>query len=398
VPTRHASRFALDPDIVFLNHGSFGACPRSVLEEQTRLRAEMEREPVRFHLERGPKLIDEARQELASFLSTRPERLAFVRNASEGVNAVLRSRLPTFRPGERVLTTDHAYNSCRVALDDLASRAGLVVDVAHVPFPLERPEQMLDAVMEHVTPTTRLALLDHVTSPTGLVLPALTLADTLEERGVEVLIDGAHAPGMLPLDLGASRASYYVGNLHKWLYCPKGTGILHARDDRADSIEPLVLTYNSRLERGRPRLWERFDWAGTADVTGWMCVPAALRELQVLSDGDPEALRRELRARALEYRDRLCEALGVAHPAPDSMIATLVSVPLPDGAPSTPGQDSLTRALYDRHRIEIPVFPWPSAQGRVLRFSVAPYVGAEDLDALLVALAREGVTHSSRTS
>ena len=210
----------LERGVIFLNHGSFGACPAEVLRQQAALRDEMEAEPVRFLSRELDDRLADARQALAAFVGADADDLAFVANATGGVNAVLRSL--RFSPGEELLTTDHAYNACRNAFDFAAGRAGARVVVATIPFPLASPEEVVEAVLARVTPRTRLALLDHVTSPTGLVLPLERLVAALSGRGVEVLVDGAHAPGMVPLDLGALGAAYYSGNCHKWLCAPKG--------------------------------------------------------------------------------------------------------------------------------------------------------------------------------
>jgi isopenicillin-N epimerase len=213
-----AGYWALDPDVSFLNHGSFGACPRAVIEEREALYRVLERQPVEFLVRRLAERFDGARSALAVFLGADPEDLVAVANATSGVNTVLRSL--SFSPGDELLTTDHAYNACRNALEHTAERWGARVVVARVPFPLESPGQVEETVLAAVTPRTRLALLDHVTSPTGLVFPIESLVPRLAERGVDTLVDGAHAPGMLPLHLGALGAAYYTGNCHKWTSRP----------------------------------------------------------------------------------------------------------------------------------------------------------------------------------
>jgi isopenicillin-N epimerase len=304
--------WGLDPDVTFLNHGSFGACPRPVLEAQRRWQEQLEREPVHFMVEVLEGALDEARAVAAAFVGADPEGFAFVSNATTGVNTVLASLAHgALAPGHELLTTDHAYNACRNALDLLAARTGARVVVVPIPFPCAGPDDVLRRVLAGVTERTRLALLDHVTSPTGLVLPVERLVPALAERGVDVLLDAAHAPGMLPLDLTALGAAYVTGNFHKWVCAPKGAAFLHVRADRRAAIRPLVISHGANAVRpGRSRFRLEFDWGGTDDPTAWLCVPDALRFIAGLWPGGwPEHMERN-RQGALAARRRLAERLG----------------------------------------------------------------------------------------
>ncbi len=370
-----ARHWALDPGLDFLNHGSFGACPTAVLEEQARLRAEMERQPVRFLWRTFEERLDAARAELAAFVGADPEDLVFVNNATTGINAVLGSL--RFAPGDELLVTDHEYNASRNVLDFAAARDGAVPVVVPVPFPIDDPETVVRAVLERVTERTRLALIDHVTSQTGLVMPIGRLAAELGARGVDLLVDGAHGPGMLPLDLRRLGVPYYAGNCHKWLCAPKGAGFLHVRRDRQQAIRPAVISHGAnspRADRSRFRL--EFDWVGTDDPTPFLCVPAAIRCLGgLLPGGWPDLMARN-RALALAARRALCEALAVPPPSPDGMIGTLAAVPLPDGdGPPPPPlfHDPLSARLEDVHGIVCPVYPWPRPPRRVLRVAAQAY-------------------------
>ena len=382
-----ARLWPLDPAVTFLNHGSFGACPRAVLDAQARWRAELEAEPVRFlHRELEGRLAA-ARTALGAFVGADPDDLAFVPNATTGVNTVLQSL--DFATGEELLVTDHGYNACRNAVERVAVRAGLRVVVAPVPFPVEGPDQVVEAVLGRVGARTRLALLDHVTSPTGLVFPIERLVSELASRGVDTLVDGAHAPGLLPLDVEALGAAYYTGNCHKWLCAPKGAAFLHVRRDRQAGIRPLVVSHGAnapRTDRSRFRL--EFDWTGTADPTAYLTVPEALRYLGGLMTGGWPALMARNREVALAARRVLCVALGVATPAPDSMIGSLAAVELPSGAGDP---EALQRALFDRFGIEALAFVWPSPPVRLLRVSAQLYNTAGDYERLAAALARLGV-------
>ncbi|MET0401928.1 MAG: aminotransferase class V-fold PLP-dependent enzyme, partial [Cystobacter sp.] len=269
------AHWSLDPEVLHLNHGAFGACPTRVLEEQSRLRARMESNPVRFLHRDWPELGDAARSTLADFLDANPDDLSFVSNATTGVNTVLRSL--NFAPGDELLTTDQEYNASRNALDHVAQRRGVQVVVAKLPWPTPSSQAVVDAVLARVTERTRLLLIDHITSQTGMVLPVAALVRALRARGVETLIDGAHAPGQVALSLRELGAAYYSGNCHKWLCAPKGAAFLHVRRDVQPGIRPLVIShgYNSpREDRSRFRL--DFDWLGTQDLTPFLCIPTAL--------------------------------------------------------------------------------------------------------------------------
>jgi isopenicillin-N epimerase len=383
-----AALWTLDPGVEFLNHGSFGAAPRAVLEAQTEWRARLERQPVQFfrELERH---LDAARATLGAFVGADPDDLAFVSNASSGVNTVVRSL--QLQPGDELLTTDHAYNACRNALR-LHEPRGVRVVIAQVPFPLRSPGQVVEAVLARATPRTRLVLLDHVTSPTGLVFPVAELVRALSERGIDTLVDGAHAPGMVPLDLRTLGAAYYTGNCHKWLCAPKGSAFLHVRRDRQDGMLPLTIGHgfnSTRTDRSRFRLL--FDWTGTADPTPFLCIPAALECLgSLLPGGWPELMRRN-HALALSAQGILGEALGIERPAPSEMIGSLAAVPLPPlgradvAAPPAP-PDPLQRALLSRHGIEVPVMAFSAPPARVLRVAAQVYNSEEQVHALAAAL------------
>ncbi|MBM4060091.1 MAG: aminotransferase class V-fold PLP-dependent enzyme [Planctomycetes bacterium] len=374
-PSPFAAHWDLDPEVVFLNHGSFGACPRAVLQLQQELRAQPQQEPVRFlHRELEARL-DPAREELARTVGCAAEDLVFVPNATTGVNTVLAS-LP-LRSGDEILCTDHEYNACRNALERVAARCGARIVTASVPFPLQSVQQVVDAVFAAVTPRTVLLLLDHVTSPTGLVLPVGPIAQALADRGIDTLVDGAHAPGMLPLDLRTLGAAYYTGNCHKWLCAPKGSALLYVRRDRQQGLRPLAISHGANSPRtDRSRFQLEFDFTGTADVTPFLCVPAALRFLGSLLPGGLPALQAHNRELTLFGRERLCSALGTPPPAPPDLIAGLGSVVLPASQepPVGPlGLDPLQVRLWERHRVEVPVMRWPSPAVRLLRVSPQIY-------------------------
>ena len=388
--TALAARWPLDPSVVFLNHGSFGACPREVLEHQAALRAEMEAEPVRFLSRELDGRLDAARGALAAFLGADADDLAFVPNATSGVNAVLRSR--TFAAGDELLTTDHAYNACRNALEYVAERMGARVIVVPVPFPVASPDVILDAILSRVTPRTRVALIDHVTSPTGIVLPVERLCAELGARGVETVVDGAHAPGMLPLNLGTLGATYYTGNCHKWLCAPKGSAFLWVRADQRPAVRPLTISHGANRQKpGRSRFRMEFDWTGTTDPTGWLTVPAAIACVGGMLPGGWPAVMARNHALAVEARTLLCSAAGTPPACPDTMLGSLASVILPDGVSEVfwNRPDPLQARLFEHWRIEVPVMSWPAPPRRLIRISAQLYNTREQFAGLADVLRKE---------
>jgi isopenicillin-N epimerase len=375
-----------------LNHGSFGACPQAVLQVQNEWRLRLERQPVQFLARELEALLDAARAELAEFVGAEAQDLVFVPNATTGVNSVLQSY--RLAPGDELLTTDHGYNACRNALEYVAARSGARVVVAAVPFPLRSSDEVVDAVMAKVTPKSVLALLDHVTSPTGVVFPVRRLVEGLRARGVETMVDGAHAPGMLDLDVPSLGAAYYTGNCHKWMCAPKGAAFLWVRRDKQESVRPVVISHGANAQRaGRARWLLEFDWCGTDDPTAFLSVPEAIRFGGSLLPGGWPELRRRNRELVLRAREVLCTALGVAAPAPDDMIGSLATVPLPATgpapSPSPPLPDPLQRELLLRHGVEVPVLTWPAPPRRWLRISAQIYNELGEYQKLAAALRTE---------
>jgi isopenicillin-N epimerase len=343
VSSTHASLWCLDPSVAYLNHGSFGACPANVLELQTALRLELEREPVDFLVAALPARLNTARTALADFLGADPADLVFVPNATAGVNAVLRSI--TLESGDEILFTNHTYAVCRKTIDFVALRTGARPVVANLPFPCRDDEQIIAAILQCVTPRTRIALLDHVTSPTALILPIARLVGELRVRGVDALVDGAHAPGMVPLALTELGAAYYTGNAHKWLCAPKGAAFLHVRRDRQAHLHPTVIShgYSAGFQA-------EFDWTGTFDPTPWLCIPAALRFMGDRLPGGWAQVMATNRALALHARALLLDCFAADAPCPESMIGSIASIPLPPATAGSPASRLDAKGLHDWFR------------------------------------------------
>ena len=397
----------LDPGLAFLNHGSFGACPAVVLEAQGEWRERLECDPVGFFATEVEPALDAARHALGSFVGADPDDLAWVPNATTGINTVLASLAPEWRPGDEVLTTDHEYNATLNALRQAAGQRGVGVVVASVPFPVASPDEVAAAVLEAVTPRTRLAVISHVTSATAVIIPVERIVAALAQRGVDTLVDGAHGPGMVPLDLDGLGAAYYTGNGHKWLCGAKGSAFLHVRRDRQAAIRPLVISHGAnspRRDRSRFRL--AFDWTGTSDPTAFLVLPEAIAFMAGSHpDGWPGVMAAN-RALCRAARDVLCQALRVELPVPDEMLGAMASLPLPravDGPPAgampaggvddeTLPDDPLHDELLERHRTQVPVYSWPSTRAagrppmRLVRISAQRYNSLAEYRRLAAAL------------
>jgi isopenicillin-N epimerase len=370
-PSRWRRHWPLAPEQVFLNHGSFGACPKHILELQTQLRQEMEAAPVQFLWRHHDARLQSARAELARFVGARPRDLVFVTNATTGVNAVVRSF--KLRRGDELLTTNHDYNACHNVLVETARQAGARVITVQVPFPLRGPGEITEAVLRAVTSRTRLVMIDHVTSPTALVFPIAQLVRELATRGVDVLVDGAHAPGMVPLQVAKLGAAYYTGNLHKWVCAPKGAAFLWVREDKQQQLQPAVISHGHNTPRpGFSSFQDRFDWAGTTDPTAWFCAAEAFRWLDRLYPGGWSAIRDANRHLALAARRLLCERLQVEPPCPEPMLGAMATLPLPEsfqGRPKTGKIEAEQLRLYDEYGIELPLLRFGSPELRHFRIS-----------------------------
>ncbi len=387
----------LDPAVSFLNHGSYGACPEPVLAAQRALRDRLEAEPVRFMNGDLPGLLDEARAAIGSFLGADPEGLAFVTNATTGINTVLRSL--RFEPGDELLTDDHEYNATLNAMRAAATRDGARVVIARIPFPIAGPADARDAILAAVTPRTRLVIISQVTSPTAVIFPVADLVAELDRRGIDTLVDGAHAPGMIPLEVDGLGAAYWTGNGHKWLCGPKGTAVLWVRADRRDRIHPLVTSHGANAELGeRTRFRHEFDWVGTSDPTGYLALPAALAWMSAVAAPDGggwPALMAANHALTLEGRDVVAAALGVEAPAPDSMLGSMAALGLP-GVDDTQAATELGRRLAAEDGIQVPIGGWPvpaalgdGARPQILiRISAQRYNERVDYERLAAVLLR----------
>ncbi len=379
----------LDPTVDFLNHGSFGATPCSVLAYQASLRDRMEADPVQFMMCDLATLYRESLTDLARFVDADPDDLVFVPNVTHGVNAVMRSL--SLQPGEEILTTSHDYYAVRNTLEAAALRQDCRVVVAQPPLPILDEQQVIDSVLSCVSDRTRMALIDHVTSPTAVIFPVEKIVRLLQDRGIDVIVDGAHAPGMFPLSLRKINAAYYTGNCHKWICAPKGSGFLWVRRDKQEAIHAPITSYTRSSSFSLTPFQLEFFWSGTVDPTAWLAVGAALRFMASLVPGGwPEVMQRN-RHLAIAARQIICQALPCEIPCPESMLAAMAALPLPDNdrCPTLlPAfyQDNLQKELLEKYHIQVPVMMWPRAPQRLLRISAQLYNHISQYEALAEAL------------
>ncbi|MFN0252699.1 MAG: aminotransferase class V-fold PLP-dependent enzyme [Kofleriaceae bacterium] len=388
VGTRPASpldTWALDPDVVHLNHGSFGGCPRAVVDASLAIRARLEAAPMRFYLLDWQRELDHARGAVATFVGADPARLVFVPGATAGVAIALASA--HLASGDEIVTTTHVYPACKYQLARLADRIGARVVMVPVDLPFD-PDAIVDAIAAAITPRTKLALLDHVTSPTALVLPIERLVPLFRARGIPVIVDGAHAPGQIAIDVDAIGASWYVGNHHKWMCAPKASGFLAIAADAVAQTQPLITSHGASPAYGPAnRLHAELDWSGTYDPSAQLAVPVAIDTIARMGDalgagagGWPAVIARN-HALAVAMRERLGGEL-----APAASIGTMatVRIELPAGVAAPELEKQLLVEGW-----EVPIVASPL--GLFVRVSAHLYNHLDQIDALVAKLGSLGV-------
>ncbi len=383
--------FQLDPSVTFLNHGSFGATPKPVFREYQRWQRELERQPVEFLGRRFTGLMADARAALGAYLGTHADNLVYTQNVTVSVNIVARSL--ELGPGDEVLATDHEYGAMDRTWRFLARERGFRYLNQHIELPLTTEEKFVEDFWRGVTPRTRVIFLSHITSPTAIILPVKEIVRRARKAGILTVIDGAHAPGQLPLHLDSLGADFYGGNLHKWLCAPKGAGFLYARPEAQHLLKPLVVSWGYESETpGASTFVDHHEWWGTRDIAAFLAVPKAI-EFQAQHHW--EEVRQSCHQLAADAQTRISGLTGLAplHPQTDAWFCQLAAAPLP--ADTDPAL--LKQRLYDEYRIEIPVLEWlPSAsmgEGmgardgyKLIRISIQGYNTKRDVDTLLRAL------------
>ncbi|HEX8992598.1 MAG TPA: aminotransferase class V-fold PLP-dependent enzyme [Anaerolineales bacterium] len=371
--------FLLDPDVIFLNHGSFGATPKPVFEAYQSWQLRLEHQPVRFLGRELDELLRESRSALGQYLHAEADDLVYVPNATHGVNILARSL--RFKPGDEVLTTDHEYGACDYAWDFNCAKSEARYVHQPLPLPARSPEEILERFWSGVRPRTKVIYLSHITSPTALRLPVEPICQRAREAGILTVVDAAHSPGQIPVDLQALGADMVFGNCHKWMLNVKGSGFLYVRRELQHLIEPLIVSwgYNPTLETTTgSRFIDLLQWTGTKDPAAALTVPAAIRFMQ---EHNWDAVRGECHALLRQALERICSRTGMMPPYPldSDLYAQMGIAPLPRS-----DLKALKARLYEDYRIEVPLIQWQDRQ--FIRISVQGYNSQDDVDVLVGAL------------
>ncbi|MSR27976.1 MAG: aminotransferase class V-fold PLP-dependent enzyme [Phycisphaerales bacterium] len=378
--TRVREAFQLDWTYRFLNHGSFGAVPRIVEEAACQWRQRLEARPIAMVGREMAGLLGEVRGRIGGYLGCAPERIGLVTNATSGVGSVLASI--QWAPGDRILLTNHGYNAVRQAVHRASERWGVECSITDIPLSIGGDGDVADAIIRAIDPRTRLVIVDHVTSPTALVFPVAAIAAECRRRGILCLVDGAHAPGMLPLQIDAIDADWYTGNLHKWVCAPKGSGVLVASERTSVWTHPETTSHFHGSG-----FVDEFAWQGTRDFASWLAIPAAIDFVEGVVPGGAMSHNRAL---ALWASARMADAFGseVIGPGDGSMTGSMASIPLPRVLEDRwPSAQEFQARLYDQHRIEVPIIEFGGRWH--VRISAQVYNLAEDYLALEAAVLAE---------
>ena len=372
------SEFLINPDITFLNHGSFGAVPKAVFEKYQDWQLQLERQPVEFLGRNATGLLEIARSKLADYLKTEPDNLVFVTNATIGINIITSSLKLT--PGDEVLTSNHEYGAMDRSWQFQAEKHGFTYKVQPISTPIESEQQIVDQLWNAVTPHTKVIFLSHITSPTALIFPIKAICRKAKEHGILTVMDGAHAPGQIDLNLDDLGADFYTGNLHKWLCAPKGSGFLFVRPENQHLIEPLIVSWGWRSETpGKSTFVDHHEWQGTRDISAFLTVPSAIQYQQ---ENHWDIVRSTCHETACYAYHQLSHLTSLPPLYPDSRvfydqmgIARL---------PSHLDADKVKNDLYDHYKIEIPIIKWNAEL--LIRYSLQCYNNKEDIDKLIIGL------------
>lgn len=391
--------FLLDLEIIYLNHGSFGACPRPVFEAYQKWQIKLEQQPVRFMGRELDAHLTEARNTLGNYIHADPDEVVYIPNATHGVNIVARSlgelsggdtRGRYLQPGDEILTTDHEFGACDYTWEYLCHQVGSIYKRKPIPLPVSSQEEIAEQIWEGVTPKTRVIFLSHITSPTAMRMPVELICKRAREAGILTMVDGAHAPGQIQIDMHAIGADFYTGNCHKWMMSPKGSAFLYTRREMQPLIKPLVVSWgygtkpqtSRKVDSSSPKQSIYIDylqWTGTRDPASYLSVPYAIRFME---ENHWDDIRHECNQLLTSAIHEICNRTGLppVYPYGNTFYQQMAIIPLP------PIQDlsSLKNKLYDEYHIEVPLMQWKEKP--FIRLSVQGYNTPEEINTLIKAL------------
>ncbi len=383
------ARFPKQDGLIQLNNGSYGLTPEVVGAAQRELQRRLEADPVRFFKSDMEFYADDARRALAEFVHVDPENLALVSNGTFAVATVLNNL--DLQPGDEILITDHEYMATMNELGKICRQTGAVVKIAPVPFPDVTAESVIESVVGAMNEKTKVVLVSHIASASAIVMPVQEIVDAAKERGIDSFLDGAHTPGQLDLDIGKLDPTWYAASCHKWLATPKGTGFIYTSPNRQRGFKPMVLSCREHEKRDDRRSYLcDFDYVGTNDYTGNLVIPVSIAHMGAQLPGGWDELRSRNHDLVIKGAKLICDAIGIEQRVPESMIGTMVSIPLPGKC--EPGElmgEALWDRLYLNHGIQVPIWDLPGVHARVMRVSAQLYNTIEDYEALASALKAE---------
>lgn len=373
----NTSQFLLDPNITFLNHGSFGACPQPIFDEYQRFQRELESDPVHFIQKKLPVYLKQAKVPLAEFIGCNPKDFFFVPNPTVAINTVMRSL--ALQPGDEILATNHEYGAMDRTWHFYCKKSGAKYVRQPITLPVVSKEQMITEFWKGYTSKTKVVFLNHISSSTALIFPVKEICDKAQELGLITIVDGAHVPGHIDLDLADLNPDFYTGTLHKWMLAPKGSSFLYVKKEFQDDIDPLVVSWGyESLAPGESRFLDYHEYQGTNDHSAFLCTPAVIN---FLKENDWKTKSEACKQMVFDHYQRFCDLLQTQPIAPITaeFLGQMASIPVKTTKPA-----ELKDLLYDQYKIQIPVMPLNDKV--YLRYSINAYNTQEDLEVLYRAL------------
>ena len=369
------NQFFLDPEIIFLNHGSFGACAKPVYENLLVWQKKLEEEPVKFFEDIIFDALKKSREALAAYINCSADDLVYFSNPTTAVNAVARSL--RLEPGDEVLSTNHIYGALDRSWKYICADKNARFVKAKIPFPIQSKQEFRDCLLSSVTDRTKVIFLSHITSMTAMIFPVEEIIEYAKERNILTIIDGAHVPGHIPLDINKLDADIYTGACHKWMCTPKGVSYLYVKKEFQENVHPLVVSWGWESENPGPsKFLDWHEWQGTRDMSAFLTIPVAIK---FLNKHNWLKLGRRCRKQVVRTRNEFLDMLSIPPPCPDSWLGQMASIPLPiDDA------DLFKNIILKKYKIQVPVFKWEDIT--LLRFSIQFYNTKSDLDRLLAAV------------